>query len=70
MKARSNVWLKSNRAAISSQAAGDSSQQFLAWQFGTGNIWRFPREVASNNGGAFILICFCIIYLGSTSYLR
>ena len=22
---------------------------------GTGNIWRFPREVALNGGGAFIL---------------
>jgi NSS family neurotransmitter:Na+ symporter len=30
----------------------------LGMAVGTGNIWRFPREVASNNGGAFILLCY------------
>lgn len=30
---------------------------------GTGNIWRFPREVAGNNGGAFILVCFLAYFI-------
>ena len=34
----------------------------LGMAVGTGNIWRFPREVASNNGGAFILICFIALF--------
>ena len=34
----------------------------LGMAVGTGNIWRFPREVASNNGGAFILICFLALF--------
>lgn len=35
----------------------------LGMAIGTGNIWRFPREVASNNGGAFILICFLALFV-------
>lgn len=35
----------------------------LGMAVGTGNIWRFPREVASNNGGAFILICFLALFI-------
>lgn len=31
----------------------------MGMAFGTGNIWRFPREVAANDGGAF-LIAFVI----------
>ena len=34
----------------------------LGMAVGTGNIWRFPREVAGNNGGAFILICFLALF--------
>lgn len=34
----------------------------LGCAFGTGNIWRFPREVASNDGGAF-LIAFVVANL-------
>lgn len=35
----------------------------LGMAVGTGNIWRFPREVASNNGGTFILICFFALFV-------
>ncbi|NLD06220.1 MAG: sodium-dependent transporter [Synergistaceae bacterium] len=35
----------------------------LGMAVGTGNIWRFPREVASNNGGSFILICFLALFI-------
>ncbi|MDD4160259.1 MAG: sodium-dependent transporter [Synergistaceae bacterium] len=35
----------------------------LGMAVGTGNIWRFPREVAGNNGGAFILICFLALFV-------
>ena len=35
----------------------------LGMAVGTGNIWRFPREVAGNNGGAFILICFFALFV-------
>ncbi|MCE5201290.1 MAG: sodium-dependent transporter [Synergistaceae bacterium] len=35
----------------------------LGMAVGTGNIWRFPREVASNGGGAFILICFLAYFI-------
>ena len=35
----------------------------LGMAVGTGNIWRFPREVASNNGGAFILMCFLALFI-------
>jgi NSS family neurotransmitter:Na+ symporter len=35
----------------------------LGMAVGTGNIWRFPREVASNNGGAFILLCFLALFI-------
>jgi len=35
----------------------------LGMAVGTGNIWRFPREVASNNGGAFIIACFIAIFI-------
>lgn len=35
----------------------------LGMAVGTGNIWRFPREVASNNGGAFIIACFVAIFI-------
>lgn len=35
----------------------------LGMAIGTGNIWRFPREVASNNGGAFILVCFAALFI-------
>ena len=35
----------------------------LGMAVGTGNIWRFPREVAANNGGAFLLACFLAIFI-------
>ncbi len=35
----------------------------LGMAVGTGNIWRFPREVASNNGGAFIIIVFIALFI-------
>lgn len=35
----------------------------LGMAVGTGNIWRFPREVASNNGGAFVLLCFLALFI-------
>ncbi|GHV29858.1 sodium:calcium symporter [Synergistales bacterium] len=35
----------------------------LGMAVGTGNIWRFPREVAGNNGGAFIIACFIAIFI-------
>ncbi|MBR4400112.1 MAG: sodium-dependent transporter [Synergistes sp.] len=35
----------------------------LGMAVGTGNIWRFPREVAKNNGGAFILMCFVALFI-------
>jgi len=35
----------------------------LGMAVGTGNIWRFPREVAGNNGGAFILVCFLAYFI-------
>lgn len=35
----------------------------LGMAVGTGNIWRFPREVAKNNGGAFILMCFLALFI-------
>lgn len=51
----------------------DSGEQFssrwgllctiLGMAVGTGNIWRFPREVASNNGGAFILMVFITLFI-------
>lgn len=34
----------------------------LGMAVGTGNIWRFPREVAANNGGAFILLTMVAIF--------
>lgn len=34
----------------------------LGMAVGTGNIWRFPREVAANNGGAFVLMCFAALF--------
>lgn len=46
--------------------------QFSKWGFlfaamgmaiGTGNIWRFPRVVAANGGGAFILALFFALFL-------
>lgn len=46
--------------------------QFSKWGFlfaamgmaiGTGNIWRFPRVVAANGGGAFILVLFFALFL-------
>lgn len=33
----------------------------LGMAIGTGNIWRFPREVASNNGGVFVILCLLAI---------
>lgn len=35
----------------------------LGMAVGTGNIWRFPREVAGNNGGAFLIACFIAIFI-------
>jgi len=35
----------------------------LGMAVGTGNIWRFPREVASQNGGAFIIATFIAIII-------
>jgi NSS family neurotransmitter:Na+ symporter len=35
----------------------------LGMAVGTGNVWRFPREVAANGGGAFIICCFAAIVL-------
>ncbi len=36
---------------------------------GTGNIWRFPRIVARNGGGAFILVWFLFLFLWSIPLL-
>ncbi len=37
---------------------------------GLGNLWRFPKEVGSNGGGAFVLLyLFFIIILGSSMVL-
>jgi NSS family neurotransmitter:Na+ symporter len=33
----------------------------LGMAVGTGNIWRFPREVAGQNGGAFIIAVFIAV---------
>ena len=35
----------------------------LGMAVGTGNIWRFPREVVKINAGAFIIACFIAIFL-------
>ena len=47
---------------------GYSSQMALvvsliAGSVGTGNIWRFPRVVAMNGGGAFILAWLVMLFL-------
>ncbi|MDJ0839956.1 MAG: sodium-dependent transporter [Acidobacteriota bacterium] len=36
---------------------------------GTGNIWRFPREVASNGGGTFLIPWFIFLFLWSIPLL-
>ena len=35
----------------------------LGMVIGTGVIWRFPREVAANNGGAFIILTFIATFI-------
>lgn len=45
---------------MNNKALGYSSQvalvlSLIAGSVGTGNIWRFPRVVAANGGGAFII---------------
>lgn len=34
----------------------------LGMAVGTGNVWRFPREVAANHGGTFILLTMVAIF--------
>ena len=36
---------------------------------GTGNIWRFPRIVASNGGGTFLIPWVVFLFLWSTKLL-
>jgi len=36
---------------------------------GTGNIWRFPREVANNGGGSFLIPWFVFLFLWSVPLL-
>lgn len=36
---------------------------------GTGNIWRFPREVAANGGGSFLIPWFIFLFLWSVPLL-
>jgi NSS family neurotransmitter:Na+ symporter len=41
----------------------------LSMAVGTGNIWRFPRIVASNDGGSFIVAWVCFLLLWSVPLL-
>lgn len=41
----------------------------LSMAVGTGNIWRFPRIVASNDGGSFIVAWICFLLLWSVPLL-
>ncbi|MBN1999385.1 sodium-dependent transporter [candidate division KSB1 bacterium] len=41
----------------------------LGMVVGTGNIWRFPRIVARNGGGAFIIVWFLFLFLWSIPLL-
>ena len=41
----------------------------LSMAVGTGNIWRFPRIVASNDGGSFIIAWICFLLLWSVPLL-
>ena len=41
----------------------------LSMAVGTGNIWRFPRIVASNDGGSFIVAWICFLFLWSVPLL-
>ena len=41
----------------------------LGMVIGTGNIWRFPRIVAKNGGGAFLVAWFVFLFLWSIPLL-
>lgn len=41
----------------------------LGMAIGTGNIWRFPRIVAANGGGAFLIAWICFLLLWSVPLL-
>ena len=41
----------------------------LGMVIGTGNIWRFPRIVAKNGGGAFLVAWFLFLFLWSIPLL-
>ncbi|MDI6704747.1 MAG: sodium-dependent transporter [Bacillota bacterium] len=41
----------------------------LGMAIGTGNIWRFPREVAANGGGSFLLAWTIALFLWSVPLL-
>lgn len=57
-------------AEIKNAAAGEQFSSrwgllctILGMAVGTGNIWRFPREVVGNDGGAFILMVFITLFI-------